>query len=120
MSFSPTPPPHPSDAGQATTSQEEMSASTHPAGAAPSIPAQGMPRPLRQTAPNPKQPQEEQKQGCRKEPREMFPVPQLSPPLFHVNVWRQGADPFVRGVVIGAIATVIGFLIGLFYFLLST
>jgi len=41
------------------------------------------------------------------------------PPAFHVDVRWGEADPFLRGVLIGAIATIISFLIVLFFFLLS-
>lgn len=119
MSTSPPPPPHPSGARQPPAAPEGKSAKPEPAGAVPSSSPEGAPRPAGQPAPKSEQPQEERTQSYRREPREMFPVPQLPPPSFNVNVCRRGADPFLRGVVIGAVATVIGFLIGLLYFLLS-
>jgi hypothetical protein len=35
------------------------------------------------------------------------------------NAGRQSLDPFIHGVVTGAIAAILGFLIGVAYFLLS-
>jgi hypothetical protein len=53
----------------------------------------------------------------RTEPEEIPPALQLSPPVFNLDVRRHGIDPFLSSVAIGAVAGIIGMLLGLCLFL---
>jgi hypothetical protein len=121
MSSSPPPESHPGASGQPAPSQEKMAANTRPADPLPPVQPQGVPapRPTEQTAPIFGSSQRERMQPCRKESGQILPPLELSPPSFDRNVYRRGLDPFVIGVVVGAVTAIIGFLIGLLYFLLT-
>lgn len=103
MSSFPPPAPHPGSAGRATASQEESAANSHPA---------------EQTAPAPEQQREEHLQGYRMDPGAIPPSLELSPPSRNLDVRQRSFDPFIFGVAIGAIAAILGLLIGLYVFLL--
>ncbi len=120
MSSSPPPESHPGASGQPAPSQEKMAANTRP-DPLPPVQPQGVPapRPTEQTAPIFGSSQRERMQPCRKESGQILPPLELSPPSFDRNVYRRGLDPFVIGVVVGAVTAIIGFLIGLLYFLLT-
>jgi hypothetical protein len=45
-----------------------------------------------------------------------FPTVQLSLPSINVDVRRHGFDPFLCGVTIGAVAAILGMLLGLLLF----
>lgn len=51
----------------------------------------------------------------RKEPGKNLPSLVLLSPSLNVDVRRRGSDPFLKGVVIGAVAAIIGVLIGLIF-----
>jgi hypothetical protein len=119
MSFSPAPAPYPWDAGQPAAAQEGLPAKTDPAGSIPSALVQGVSRPAGRTVPPSKALQEERTQKCPRGSRKSPAAAELRSPAFHVDVRWGGADPFLWGVLIGAIATIISFLIVLFFFLLS-
>lgn len=114
----PTPAPHPGSDGEPSASQEEMSAKHDPADPALPIPTQGIPHSAKKTMPAPEHRREERSEGYQTEPVSMPPVPELSPSSINTDVCRRDFDPLPLGIVIGAIAAIIGFLIGVAYYLL--
>ncbi len=119
MSPSPRPAPHPGNAEQPTTSPRAMPETTHPTPAIDSNPAQSASEPMEQTAPTSQLPQEEKSRRTRAKPCATPPPLKLTPLPLNLDVRRWRLDPFMMGVIVGAIAALVGLLVGLYVLVLN-
>jgi hypothetical protein len=116
MSSSPRPAPHPGNAGQPAPWHDAMPENAPPTPPAPSVPAQDV---SEQTMRTTAQPQQERPPAYRTKPGATPPPLKLAPLMLNTDVQRRGIDPLVIGVMMGAIAAVIGLLTGLLVFMLK-
>lgn len=90
-----------------------------PEEAAPSVALQGEARPPEATASIPEPRTDQRSEACRTEPVAMASVPALPPSEINTDVRRHGINPVLTGVTVGIIATIIGFLFGFAYLVVS-
>lgn len=95
MSSAPSPEPHRGDAGESA------------------------PRSSDQPAPVPQPRQEPRAQRYRTDREATHRPFHVSAPSHNIDIRRRYFDPFVIGIVVGAFAAAIGFLIGMIYVLLN-
>jgi hypothetical protein len=101
MFSSPSPTPHPGAAERTTASQEAMPVNHPPAEQTPSAPEH----------------QREDRLQAHRRDLAIPPSAEMSPPSRSIDVRRSGFDPFIIGVAIGAIAAILGLVIGLYVLL---
>lgn len=82
-------------------------------------PPQGISRPPEPTAPNPEHRRAERSEACQTEQVATPPVSELSPPALNTDVRRHGLNPFLTGVTVGIIASIIAFLLVFAYLVVA-
>jgi hypothetical protein len=97
---------------------DEMAAPS-PEEPAPPVPFQGVSRPPEPTAAIPEPRRDERSQACQTEPDASPSVPELSPSSINTDVRRRGIDPVLSGATAAIIASIIGFLLGFAYLVVS-
>jgi hypothetical protein len=96
-----------------------VSANSYPEKPAPPPPLQGTARPSEQSIPIPEHPRETPSEAYQTEPVARLSVPEPSPSSINTDVRRRGINPFLTGVTIAIIASIIGFLIVFAYLVVS-
>lgn len=85
----------------------------------PPVPPQGVCGSPEATAPIPEHPREQRSEACQTEPDAKPSVPELSPSAIDTDVRRHGLNPFLTGVTVGIIASIIAFLLAFAYLVVS-
>lgn len=83
------------------------------------IPPQGAASQPEATAPISEPRREQRSEACQTGPVAMPSVPELSPSAINTDVRRHGLNPFLTGVTVGIIASIIVFLLAFAYLVVS-
>lgn len=90
-----------------------------PAESAPPASPQDASRPPEAITPIPEHRKDQRSEACRTEPVATPSVPELSPSAINTDVRRRGLNPFLTGVTVGIIASIIAFLLVFAYLVVA-
>lgn len=93
--------------------------SRRPEEAAPPVALHGASCPAEANASIPEPRTAQRSEACRTEPVAIASVPELPPSTINTDVRRRGINPVLTGVAVGIIVTIVGFLFGFAYLVVS-